>query len=77
MAILYQQRGVDWKRKEVMNGCKEYIERTQMPEYLQAQVLQADHDSCDNRYISQLAGVFGSFRFDCEKGILRLLAISG
>ena len=68
-AILYQQRGVDWKRKEVIQGCKDYIERTQMPEYLQAQALQAAHDSCDNRYISQLAGVFGSFRFDCEKDI--------
>lgn len=68
-AIEYQQKGVDWKRKATIDECKAYIERTQMPEYLQGQALQAAYDSCDNKYISQLAGVFGSLRINLANDI--------
>lgn len=59
-AVEYQKRGADWKRKEVIQGCRDYIERTKMPEYLQAQALQAAHDSCNNAYIQKVhSAMFG------------------
>lgn len=63
-AVEYQKRGADWKRKEVVQGCRDYIERTQMPEYLQAQALQAAHDSCDNDYIRKVASAMFGLKLD-------------
>lgn len=69
-AINYQVKGVDWKRKRTIAECEEYIKRTQMPEYLQGQALQAAHNSCDNDYIKALAGAFAVVKFDLEKDVV-------
>lgn len=62
--VLYQHRGADWKRKEVIQGCKDYIERTKMPEYLQPQALQAAHDSCNNIYIQKVHSAMFGLKLD-------------
>lgn len=69
-AIEYQRKGVDWKRKETIKECEEYIKRTQMPEYLQGQALEAARASVDNDYIKRLAGAFGVLKFDLSKDVI-------
>lgn len=69
-AIEYQVKGVDWRRKQTIAECQAYIERTQMPEYLQGQALEAARASCDNKYIDRLAGVFAVVKFDLAKDVI-------
>lgn len=59
-AITYQQRGADWKRKEVMAECEKWMDATNCPLYLRADNLAKARESCDNTYISKVASaMFG------------------
>lgn len=63
-AITYQQRGADWKRKEVMAECEKWMNSTNTPHYLRSDYLARAKESCDNTYISKVASAMFGLKLD-------------
>ena len=63
-AIAYQQRGADWKRKEVMAECEKWMDATNCPHYLRADNLAKARESCDNAYIAKVTSAMFGLKLD-------------
>ena len=63
-AITYQQRGADWKRKEVMAECEKWMDATNCPHYLRADNLAKARESCDNAYIAKVTSAMFGLKLD-------------
>lgn len=63
-AITYQQRGADWKRKQVIAECDAWMNATNCPHYLRADNLAKARESCDNAYIAKVASAMFGLKLD-------------
>lgn len=68
-AIIYQKRGADWKRKEVMAECEKWMDATNCPHYLRADNLAKARESCDNAYISKVTSAMYGLKLDLTNDV--------
>lgn len=64
--VLYQKRGADWKRKEVIAECEAWMNATNCPHYLRADNLVKARESCNNDYIAKVHSALFGLKLNLE-----------
>lgn len=65
----YQNKGADWRRKQVLAECEAWMDATNCPAYLRADNKQKAYDSCDNDYIRAVASAMYGLKLDLTKDV--------
>lgn len=63
-AIKYQKEGADWRRKQTIKDCEDWMNSTNTPHYLRSDYLARAKESCDNAYISKVASALFGLKLD-------------
>lgn len=63
-AIKYQKEGADWRRKQTIKECEDWMNSTNTPHYLRSDYLARAKESCDNAYISKVASAMFGLKLD-------------
>ena len=65
-AIKYQKEGADWRRKQTIKECEDWMNSTNTPHYLRSDYLARAKESCDNAYISKVASALFGLKLNLE-----------
>ena len=65
-AIKYQKEGADWRRKQTIKECEDWMNSTNTPHYLRSDYLARAKESCDNAYISKVASAMFGLKLNLE-----------
>ena len=65
-AIKYQKEGADWRRKQTIKECEDWMNSTNTPHYLRSDYLARAKESCDNAYISKVASALFGLKLNLQ-----------